>query len=266
MKRFTIFMFTMLLVFTMTACSNGQAAGDEKKKQLTLFAAASLTEAFNEMADAFEKQTGADVSISFAGTQVLRTQIEQGAQPDVFASANIKHMQAVKKEGFVSNYETFAYNSLVLIVPKNNPAHITRLKDLASKNLKLVIGVKKVPIGIYTRKMLTNAAQSFGASFKSEVLNHVVSMETNVKQVVKKVTLGEADAGIVYDSDVTNAVDDKVKTIKIPDDFDVKASYTIAVLNKAGHPDLARKWLDFVTSDKGQAILKAHHFAGAHSS
>jgi molybdate transport system substrate-binding protein len=250
----------LVLVAGLAGCGgNGEAEGGKGRK-LTVFAAASLTEAFHDLKQTFEKKTGADVTISFAGTQILRTQIEQGAPADVFASANTSHMKALKKEGHVERFRTFAYNSLVIIVPRNNPADLHSLKDLSDKNVRLVIGTDNVPVGIYARKMLAKAERRYGQRFKSKVLKNAVSMETDVKQVASKVSLGEADAGIVYSSDVTQAVEKKVKVIRIPGELNVTATDTIAALNKAKHPKLAKQWVDFVMSAQGQKILKQHHF------
>ncbi|HET7580114.1 MAG TPA: molybdate ABC transporter substrate-binding protein [Bacillales bacterium] len=264
MKGFIVFLG---LVFILAGCGGSGSAqsgnGGGKKpfagEDLTVFAAAHFTEAFKDLKQAFEKKTGADVTISFAGTQTLRTQIEHGANPDVFASANLHHMKAVKKEGYVNQYKVCDYNSLIVIIPKKNPAGLKNFKDLDQKQYKLVIGVKNVPIGSYTRKVLENANQKYGEGFKKKVMANVVSFEPNVKKVASKVTLGAADAGFVYPTALTPSVAKKVKTIKIPDGLNVKATDTIAVLKNSKHPKLAKKWVQFVLSDKGQHILAKHH-------
>lgn len=243
-------------------------AGCGVKKQasggkVVVYAAASLTEAFNDMKKPFEKETGATAKISFAGTQKLRTQIEQGAPADVFASANIKHMKAVNKEGFVPKYQVFAANTLALIVPKGNPAGIHSLQDLATKKSRIVLGVKNVPVGIYARQALNKANKAYGPDFKKKVLSHVVSFETNTKQVANKVALGEADAGIVYVTDITPDIAKKVKQIHFPKQDNVRATYTIGVAKNGKNPKLAKKWVDFVMSKQGRKILAKHRLIPA---
>lgn len=264
LKGFIVFLGLLLIL---AGCGNsgsaqgGNGGGDQPfaGEDLTVFAAAHFTEAFKDLKQAFEKKTGADVTISFAGTQTLRTQIEHGANPDVFASANLHHMKAVKKEGYVDHYKVCDYNSLIVIIPKKNQAGLKNFKDLAHKQYKLVIGVKNVPIGSYTRKVLENADQKFGDGFKQKVMANVVSFEPNVKKVTSKVTLGAADAGFVYPTALTPSVAKKVKTIKIPDGLNVEATDTIAVLKNSKHSKLAKKWVQFVLSDQGQHILAKHH-------
>ncbi|HEU5141206.1 MAG TPA: molybdate ABC transporter substrate-binding protein [Bacillales bacterium] len=260
-----------LLVLTIFAagCGSGSAETGEKTdgngksefagEELAVYAAAHLTETFSEMEKVFEKKTGADVTINFAGTQTLRTQIEQGAPADVFASANLGHMKAVKKEGFVEQYKTFGYNTLTVIIPKSNPAGLKDFKDLGKKDYKLVIGVDNVPIGIYTRQVLDHAAKKYGSDFKKNIMDNVVSFGPNVKKVAGKVALGAADAGFIYVSGLTPSVEKKVKTIQIPNDLNVTATDTIAVVKTGDHPELAKKWIAFVMSEEGQQILADHH-------
>lgn len=268
--KWLLVLFSILLV--VSGCQSGSASdqkptndkqspslNNNSDNTLTVFAAAHLTEAFKDMKKAFEDQTGADVTLNFAGTQTLRTQIEQGAPADVFAAANIKHMKAVKKQGLVNNYQKFAYNTLALIVPKENPADIEAFQDIANKKNRLVIGVSDVPVGTYARKMLENANKMYGSDFKKNTLGHVVSKETNVKKVTEKVVLAEADAGITYATDLTPSVEKKVKEMAIPQKLNVTAKDTIAVVSDRPQQELARKWVDFVLSDKGQQILADHH-------
>lgn len=260
-------LFVLLLGFFVfvAGCGNPSAnsnTNSTKKhssdKELTVFAAASLTESFREMAKTFEKQTGADVSFSFAGTQNLRTQIEQGAPADIFVSANTDHMKAVKKEGMVKGFQPFVKNKLALIVPKDNPGGIDRFKDLETKDYKLILGVKDVPVGNYAREMLTNAKKTYGPGFKKKVLSHAVSYESDTKQVANKVAMGEADAGIIYITDVTPDIEKKVKEVKIPEKLNLTTTDTIAVVKDAPQHELAKKWVQFVQSDKGQQILENH--------
>jgi molybdate transport system substrate-binding protein len=232
--------------------------------QLTIFTAASLTEAFKEMGENIEQANpGTKVTFNFAGSPTLRTQLAQGARADVFASADEPNMQGAQKEGTIaSEPRLFVRNQLVAIVPAANPAQVMRLQDLAKPGVKLVLTNKAVPVGNYSRQALAKMSQdaAFGSEFATRVLANLVSEETNVKQVVAKVQLGEAHAGIVYASDVTPAVRGAVKVLAIPDPFNVIAHYPIAVVRDAPNAAGARAFIDYVLSPAGQAILTKHGF------
>ncbi len=232
---------------------------------LTVYAAASLTGALSDMGKAFQAANpGTAVVLNFAGSQELRTAIEQGAKADVFASADAANMDKLKVAGLVpGESQVFAANRLVVILPKSNPAGIKDLHDLAKPNVKLDIADPSVPVGSYTLQALDklSADPSFGADFKTRVLARVVSKENNVKQVVSKVVLGEADAGVVYATDA-QATADKLTMLDIPDPFNVVATYPIAVVKESAQPALASKFVAFVLSENGQMILKKYGFAG----
>ena len=228
---------------------------------LTVFAASSLTDAFTEIGKAFEAvHPGVTVTLNFAGSQALRTQIEEGAPADVFASASGKEMDTLVTDGFVTQDvpQIFLTNKLIVILPANNPAALETLEDLAKPGIKLVLAAEAVPVGNYARQALDKMNGPFGADFKDKVLANVVSNEDNVKQVVTKVQLGEADAGIVYTSDAIAAPD--LKTIEIPADLNVIAKYPLAPLVKSANADLASQFVAYVLSGEGQAILKKWGF------
>jgi molybdate transport system substrate-binding protein len=232
--------------------------------ELTIFTAASLTDAFKEMGANIEQANpGTKILFNFAGSPTLRTQLAQGARADVFASADEPNMQGAQKEGSIaSEPRIFVRNQLVAIVPAANSAQVMRLQDLAKSGVKLVLTNKEVPVGNYSRQVLTKMSQdaAFGAEFATRVLANLVSEETNVKQVVAKVQLGEADAGIVYASDVTPAVRGAVQMLAIPESFNVIARYPIAVVREAPNAAGARAFIDYVLSPAGQAILTKHGF------
>jgi molybdate transport system substrate-binding protein len=164
---------------------------------LTIFAASSLTEAFSEIGAAFESANpGADLTFSFAGSQTLRTQIEAGAPADVFASASMVEMETLVSAGMVAaaSPRIFLNNHLVVILPSTNPAGIQQLQDLSGPGFKLVLAAEEVPVGNYARQSLEKMTRAYGPGFGEQVLANVVSNEDNVKQVVAKVQLGEADA------------------------------------------------------------------------
>jgi molybdate transport system substrate-binding protein len=230
---------------------------------LTVFAASSLTEAFTEIGQKFEVEYPVvHVEFNFAGSQDLETQLEQGASADVFASAAGGLAPAAKAGVVVDDGQIFAGNRLAVIVPKANEAGIATLQDLAKAGLKIVLANEDVPVGKYARQFLDNASNDagFGASYKDAVLANVVSEEANVKQVAAKVQLGEADAGIVYKTDVTPELAQHVTTIEIPDAYNVIASYPIAQTTAAQSNEASYVFIQFVLSSAGQDILAAHGF------
>lgn len=241
---------------TLTPTGTPAATPEPEARTLTVFAAASLTDAFTEIGENFQTANpGVTVTFSFAGSQTLRTQIEEGAPVDVFASANTKEMEALVTDDFVAGdaAQLFLTNKLVVILPENNPVGIETLEDLAKPGIKLVLAAKEVPVGKYSRESLALMDASFGNGFLNKVLANVVSNEDNVKQVSAKVQLGEADAGIVYMSDAVAAPE--LKSIGIPAELNVIAKYPIAPLVKSENAGLARAFIDYVLSDEGQAIL-----------
>src|SRR5262245_55276575 len=203
------------------ASPNGGRAGGAT---LTVFAASSLRDVFGELGTSFERaHPGVKAQFNFAGSQELRTQIEQGAPADVFASADGKHMDAAHRAGLVDAPKLFATNTPVIVVPADNPANVKSLSDL-TRVKRLVIGTPEVPIGTYTLQILDKAKAKLGPDFPARVQARVASREFNVRQVLTKVRLGEADAGIVYRTDARCA-GDKVKIVEIPAEFNVRAEY-----------------------------------------
>ena len=241
-------------------------APTQEPAELVMLVASSLTDAFNEMAEDFPRQPGAPrarLTLSFGASSALRAQLEQGAPADVFASADTIQMeQAAKARLIVGTPQVFVRNKLVLIVPKENRAGINAPADLAKPGIKLVTTPPDVPVGNYTRQALQKMATrgELGEAFERQVLANVVSEEGNVRQVVTKVQLGEADAGIVYSSDVTPKVAPDVRMIEIPDRFNVLAEYPVGVAARAKAPTTALRFVDYLRGTGGQAILKKHNF------
>jgi molybdate transport system substrate-binding protein len=200
------------------------------------------------------------IIFNFGGSQNLRTQIEQGAPADVFASANTKEMDTLVAANFIeaSAPKIFLTNQLVVILPRDNPAGILSLEDLSKPGLKLVLAAAEVPAGRYARQILENLNSQFGADYKDKVLANVVSNEDNIRQAVTKVQLGEADASIVYVSDAV-AVPELHK-LEIPYDMNVLAEYPIAPLAESVNVDLANEFISYVLSPDGQAALKKWGF------
>ena len=234
---------------------------------INVFAAASLTDAFGEIGRTFERRhPEMTVQFNFAGSQQLALQMEEGAPADVFASADQRWMDYVKdKELIEGEAPVFARNRLVVIVPKTNPARIGALADLMRQGTKIVLAAEAVPVGKYSREVVRKLAEAQGypAGYDRRVLANVVSQEENVKSVVAKVQLGEADAGMVYRSDVTPTVARYLRLFEIPDESNVIAEYPIGVVKSSRHPEAAQAFVELVRSDEGQRILQQHGFLPA---
>ena len=215
--------------------------------ELKVFAAASLTAAFTDIGEQFTNSNGTKVVFNFAGSQALATQIQQAAPADVFASADTANMDKVAD--LVGTPQNFASNQLQIVVEKGNPKNVATVEDLANSDLKVVLAAPDVPAGKYAAEILGKA----GVTVKP------VSEEDNVKAVVTKVSLGEADAGIVYVTDVT-AGGDKVEGVDIPDDQNVLATYPIATVKASQAQDQAQAFMDLVLSAEGQQVLEEFGF------
>ncbi len=227
---------------------------------LTVYAAASLKDAFEALEPGFEAANpGVDIVFNLAGSQQLAQQLANGAPGDLFASANARQMNAAVEAGRVATgtAQLFVGNHLVVVAPADNPAGLETLGDLAQPGLKLVLADAAVPVGEYSLAVLDNAeaAGSYGAGFAQAAVANVVSYEENVRAVLNKVVLGEADAGIVYTSDVMPSVTDQVKLIEIPAELNVLATYPVAVLSDAILPAEAQAFVDLLLSSEGQSVL-----------
>ncbi|MCB9421945.1 MAG: molybdate ABC transporter substrate-binding protein [Ardenticatenaceae bacterium] len=258
MKIKLFFLFVIFFViFLLAGCGARQSTAETQ--DLIVFAASSLTDAFNELAETFEAQNpGVQIVLNFASSSQLAAQLSEGAAADIYASANPAQMQAVIDAGRIkaSTDVPFVSNRLTVIVPADNPAGITALEDLTRPGIKLVLAVDGVPVREYTDEIVAAMTADFQAAFYS----NLVSEEDNVRQVSAKIALGEADAGIVYTSDVTPDIADQVRQITIPDDQNVIATYPIAPITDASHPELAQKFIDFILSQEGQNILARWSF------
>ena len=227
---------------------SGGSSGATAPSELKVFAAASLTGAFTKLGEQYAAANGGDkVTFNFAGSQALATQIQQGAPADVFASADITNMDKVKD--LVGAPQVFASNQLQIVVEKGNPKGIKGLDDLANPDLKVVLAAPEVPVGKYGQQALEKA----GVTVKP------VSQEQDVKAVVSKVSLGEADAGIAYVTDVT-AGGAKVEGVEIPEDQNVIATYPIATVKAAKDQQGAQAFIDLVLAAEGQQVLKEYGF------
>jgi len=243
-----------VLLVVLTAC--GDDALDPGP--LNVYAASSLTEAFAELEEIFEaSHPGVDVAVTFAGSQVLRLQIEQGAQADVFASANPEHMEMLVDSGLVEESVVFAHNDLVVIVPPDNPSGIEEFGDIAHAQ-RVVLPTANVPAGDYARTVLARGNTVYEEGFEAIVMSRVVSEESNVRLARAKIEMGEADAAIVYRTDA--GASDRVSVIEIPRELNVIADYTIAVVRSTRAPDAAAAWIALLQSAEGRAVLERHGF------
>jgi molybdate transport system substrate-binding protein len=248
-----------MLVFA--ACSNdptpGDVTADVGATELTISAASSLTDAFNEIGNDFEaKYQGVDVVFNFGPSDGLAAQIQESGGVDVFASASPAWMDAVQDDPGVTGRADFAKNRLAVIVPKDNPAGITSVEDLSKPGVKLVLAAEGVPAGDYARQVLDNAGIADAA------MANVVSNEEDVKGVITKLLSGDADAGIGYVTDVTPDVASHLQLIAIPDDVNVIATYPIAVVVGSSSHGAAQRFVDYVLGP-GQDVLHRYGFLPA---
>jgi molybdate transport system substrate-binding protein len=235
--------------------------------ELIVFAAASLTDAFTQIATEFQaRYPQTTIRYNFAGSQQLAQQLGQGAPADLFASANARQMGAAMDAGRIlsGTQETFAGNRLVVITPADNPAQIRTLQDLARPGIKLVLASPDVPVGDYSLDFLEKASATleYGAAYSQTVIANVVSYEESVRSVLSKVALGEADAGIVYTSDVAlNA--SQVTRLEISDALNTLVAYPIAPVVDAENPALAATFVEYLLGPEGQRVLAAYGFMRA---
>ena len=261
---------TQIVEFTPTPAGSSQPEADvtnEPRLQgtITVFAAASLADAFKKLGEDFRlKNPQVEIIYNFAGSQQLSQQLAQGAPADVFVSADMTQMQAAIDTGRVQTemISAMAGNNLVVITPASNPGMVTNMQGLVKKGLKLILAAPEVPAGAYTLQFLDNASEipEFGGDFKDQVLNNVVSYEENVRAVLSKVILGEADAGIVYQSDALKAGPTQVLFMLIPQEINVNATYWIAPVADSSQEENVRQFIDYVLSEEGQTTLEIFGF------
>lgn len=257
--RVLVDLLASLLVLAGGGCGRSMPTPAAREDALTIFAAASLRDVFTAMGNDFERaHPGVELTFNFAGSQQLRTQLEHGAAADVFASADRRDADALVRASRALAPVVFARNELVIVVTAEAATSIRTLADLPSAP-RIVVGTPEVPIGRYTLEILDRASPTLGADFRARVEAKVATRELNVRQVLAKVSLGEAEVGVVYRTDAL-AAGDRVRVVMIPRDINVIAEYPIAVVTGAVHPGLARAWLDFVLSVEGQRTLRSAGF------
>jgi len=266
MRRFAVTLLTASVIAVgLAGCASNQqnsgtssasspAAGESSSASLsgniTVFAAASLTESFTEIGKQFEAANpGTKVTFSFGASSALAEQINAGAPADAFASASPKNMDQVVSAGGASDSKVFATNKMEIATPPSNPAHIASVNDLAKSSVKTALCQPQVPCGSVAQQVFTNA----------KITVKPVTLEPDVKSVLSKVQLGEVDAGMVYVTDV-KAAGDKVKGVEIADDVNASTDYPIAALTKSGNAAVASAFVDMVLSPAGESVLTAAGF------
>jgi molybdate transport system substrate-binding protein len=236
---------------------------DSLSGDVVVFAAASLTDTFKEVATEFERlHPSTRVVLSFGGSSQLAIQLINGARADVFASADQDQMDTVQRaNALVGPQHVFVRNRLILIAPRDNPARVTSLLDLARPGVKVIGAQASVPIGAYTSALLGSASAkpAYGADFQRRVEQNIVSREDTVPQIVGKIQLGEADAAIVYTTDITPRIADQFVSIDLPEELQVIATYPIAVANGRNRA-AAEAFVAYVLSPPAQDILVKWRF------
>lgn len=239
------------------------AAANAHAGEVRVFAAASLARPFQQALAALGDEPS--LRLNFAGSQQLALQLSQGASADVFASADERWMDEVRRQGLLAgDPRPFARNRMVVITPASDPGRIAGLADLARPGVKLVLAADAVPAGRYSREVLARLATdaAFGPEFTRRALANVVSEEESVQAVVTRVQLGEADAGMVYTSDVA-ALPGRLRGLEIPAAANVEARYLVGILAAAPNPSGARAFVDWLLSPVGQKLLADNGFLTA---
>jgi molybdate transport system substrate-binding protein len=234
---------------------------------LRVFAASSLTESFREIGTRFTGEfPRARIHFNFAGSQQLASQLELAGGADVYASGDERWMRRAEEKSLIYGEPvSFASNDMVVIFPTGNPANLQSIEDLGRPGIRVVLAGEAVPAGQYSRELIGRLASSPGYSgdFFHRVMGNVVSDEESVRGVLGKVILGEADAGIVYRTDVTSANSSRIRRLEVPDDLNVAAHYLIARVGGSSQSTLADEFIKLVISPEGQAILQRHGFRPA---
>lgn len=267
-KRAVFFISTlMVIVFLMCSCSSVSskkvtAVKKASKEKIIVLAAASLTEAFTEMGKDIKKEKNIEISFDFAGSQQLVTLIEQDVSADVFASADTKNMDKVINEKKVEGSTIFTKNQLVIGKYKDSKININSLKDLAKDGVKIVVGDKSVPCGAYFYKAINEAVTDkvIDKDTYNKILKNIKSSELNVKDIVSKVAMGNADVGIVYKTDINKSNQDKIQIITDKEFSKQNVEYPVAIISASNHKKAAKTFIEYLTSNKGKALMNKYGF------
>lgn len=228
---------------------------------LTAFAPAALGDTVKQLAAGFEAKAGdVKVLLEIGHTPTQRTQIEQGATPDVIFATGKTDIEALAQQNLIApdQVKPLARNQLIVVLPPDNPAQIATVEDLVKPGVRLLIAQPELPIGMATEKLFDNLSAKLAPDFKEKAIANVVSRELGVKPIVTKIGLGEADAGVVFISDATAAPE--LATLMLPDDANVTVAFMVAPLAAAANPEKAKAFVEYALSDEGQALLQAQGF------
>jgi len=255
-KIIAVILTVLLIIFFSLSNSNSE------KTEIRIMAAASLTEVFAELKDDFEAEhPEVKLEIHFAGSQTLFNQIRLGVGANIVALANQDYMQRLSVDGLVAESRFFATNQLAIVFNKQR-VEINDISDLTNDNLKIVIADKSTPIGNYTLEMLANISESnqFSSDYKKDFLANVVSKELDVKSVVEKLNLGEADVAVVYQTDIKDH--QQLKELSLAQEYNIRAKYPIASLNDqtTKKEAISNQFLDYLFSPAAKEILKDYNF------
>jgi molybdate transport system substrate-binding protein len=228
---------------------------------IVVYAAGSLRESFDAAGPAFTKKSGIGVKFNFGGSDMLATQLVQGAPADVFASANLRQMKVVTDAGLASGEPAiFARNRIVLITPASNPGNVSGIASLARPGVSIVLAESSEPVGVYAREAFAKlAGHGYPADFAAAVERNVVSNEINEKAVAAKIALGEGDAGVVYSTDVIADIANRVRVFPFPDGITPDIIYPIVALKSSNDAASARAFIRFIEAD-GRKYLDARGF------
>ncbi len=233
----------------------------EEPVEITVFAAASLKGALTDIVNKFmEENKNIKVITNFAGSQTLKTQIQEGADVDIFISANDKQFDPIKDAGLITDKKVLLTNKLAIAVPAENKAGIKELGDLSKEGTLLVIGNKDVPFGQYTRDIIGKYQDDGNEGYVDAFMKNVVSEVDAVDKIKPVLVLGEADGSIVYKSDISKADRKDITLIEIPDKYNVIASYPYGILKANADKDAVKAFEAYLTGDKGTAVLKEYGF------
>lgn len=261
MKRRTKLVMAGLTIFTMIMTGGCQKQLSDEQEEITIFAASSLTESVTDIGSVFEQNyENKTVNLNFAGSKTLRSQLENGAQADIFISADKKHYSALLDQGILKEGREILTNEMVLAVSKDAAGRIKSMEDLQN-DCKLILAEAGVPAGDYSRKIIADLKGAYGDSYEEKVLGNLVSAESNVRQVLTKVVLGEGDAAIVYRTDITQDVADKVAVVEIPAEYNVKASYWIAMVNNESVSESVNRCYEFFSENESREIFESYGFS-----
>jgi molybdate transport system substrate-binding protein len=260
-RAFGLYLTLTLMAIAVMGCGVSDSLATEDKETITVFAAASLTNSVGEIADQYRLSDDlVEVQLNFAGTKTLRAQLENGAGGDIFLSANEKHYKALLEQDLLHEGRHFVTNEMVLVLSKEGAKKIHSLEDLQESH-RLILAEEGVPAGNYARAVIQKLGDLYGSDYQEKVLDNLVSSESNVRQVMTKIALGEGDAAILYKTDVTSDVKDQVGVIEIPKDYNVTANYWMALVKHGMISEKVQNCYDYFASPSSCEIFEKYGFS-----